>query len=281
MSGNMPESPLRTVLVTNGNLLSLLSLGDFLRKHHDKIAAVVITTRLPSQRSNVGGIFTMWRKSGAAYTRFKLLTNVFLPRRLRRQGLPATVVEFIRHLGSDVPVIKAPDVNAPEIVAQVKSLAPQVLLSFSATTRFSDQLIDTPARLALNAHYALLPGYAGLSPYYWYLHNRERQSGVTLHQIVSRLDAGPIIEQRVFEMKGLHTVMQVLLQQMACVSPLLLRFYDGQTSEANATPQDLSLRSYFRHPTRKQVSEFRANGFRFNAHEDIAALHDRLRTLVT
>jgi methionyl-tRNA formyltransferase len=71
----------------------------------------------------------------------------------------------------------------------------------------------------VNAHYALLPAYAGLSPYFWYLHQRERHCGVTFHQIISKLDAGPIIEQSEFSIEHMRTVMAVLLEQTAQVLP--------------------------------------------------------------
>ncbi|TWT40873.1 Bifunctional polymyxin resistance protein ArnA [Phycisphaerae bacterium RAS1] len=272
---------LRTVLVTNGNLLSLLSLGDFLKAHHRDIAAVFITTRLPSQRSNIIGVWRMFLRSGWAYTKFKLLTNRLLPMRLRGKGLCPTVAEYLRHVGSPAEVIDAADINEPAIVERVRGFAPEILLSFSATTRFQDQLVEVPSRAAVNAHYALLPAYAGLSPYFWYLRNGESESGVTLHQIASRLDAGPIIEQRRFAMAGLRTVLGVLRKQMALVSPMLNRFYAGETSEQGAYPQDLSKRSYFRHPTRADVSALLRQGIQFHDREDLDAVEQAARDLLS
>ena len=270
---------MQTVLITNGNLLSLLSLGDFLRRFHSRIAAVFLTTRLPSQKSNVAGVLSMFRESGFSYTHFKLLTNVLLPRRLRRQGLPTTVPDYLRQLGSAASVIEAPDINSVKVLQSVKRFEPEILLSFSATTRFSDDLVRVPSRVALNAHYALLPAYAGLSPYFWYLHNLEAECGVTLHRIVSRLDAGPIIEQQRFNMRGLTTVFGVLRRQTECISPMLVRFYEGRTSELDAKPQDLNRRTYFRHPTRKHVRQLMNHGHSFHKPEDIDAVKSRLEEL--
>jgi hypothetical protein len=272
---------MRTVLVTNGNLLSLLALGDFLRRHHACIAAVFVTTRLPSQRSNVAGVFSMWRKSGWRYTHFKLLTNLLLPRRLRRRGLPTTVAAYLRQLGARAPVIEVAEINQAQAVDRVRSFAPEILLSFSATSRFEDALLQVPRRAAINAHYALLPAYAGLSPYFWYLRNQEPECGVTLHRIVSKLDAGPIIEQQRFRMSGLTTVLAVALQQTARVSPMLCRYYEGQTSEQNAVEQDLSQRSYFRHPRRADVAALYRNGHRFYAQSDLAQIAMQLEQLAT
>jgi methionyl-tRNA formyltransferase len=270
---------MRTVLITNGNLLSLLALGEFLRRHHHCIAGVFVTTRLPSQRSNVAGVLSMWRRSGWRYTHFKLLTNLLLPRRLGRRGLPTTVAAYLRHLGLAVPVMQVPDINEPEVVDRVRALAPEILLSFSATSRFQDALIEVPSRAALNAHYALLPAYAGLSPYFWYLRNQEPECGVTLHRITARLDAGPIIEQQRFSTAGLRTVLALLREQTARISPMLGRYYAGDTSERGAVPQDLSRRSYFRHPTRADVAALHQAGYCFYDGKDLADIEARLRGL--
>ncbi|MGE0479898.1 MAG: formyltransferase family protein [Phycisphaerae bacterium] len=272
---------MRTVLITNGNLLSLLSLGDWLRRHHAHLAAVLVTTRLPSQKNNVVGVLSMLRASGWGYTHFKLLTNVLLPRKLRRMGLPASVEDYLRRLGSPADIWPTPYVNRPEVVERVRSLKPEILMSFSATTRFKDPLLETPTRAAINTHYALLPAYAGLSPYFWYLRNRERECGVTLHRIVPKLDAGPIIEQQRFSTAGLRTVFAVLREQIARVSPMLNRYYANETSEHNATPQDLSRRSYFGHPTRADVRALRAGGHTFYDRSDLDAVIERLRGLTS
>lgn len=270
---------MRTVIVTNGNMLTLLGLGEFLLQHHHDVVAVFVTTRLPSQKSNVLGVLSMARKSGLRYAHFKLLTNLWMPRRLSRRDVPARVTPFLRRLGSSAACYETTDINQPEMIERVRAYEPEVLLSYSATTRFSDELIQTARRTAINAHYALLPAYAGLSPYFWYLRNRESECGVTLHSIISRLDAGPVIEQRRFPMAGHRTVFSVLLEQAASVAPTLLNFYAGRTSEAAAVPQDLSKRSYFRHPTRADVRALYADGNRFYDASDLQRCEQTLRDL--
>ncbi|UCC29986.1 MAG: hypothetical protein JSU86_17520 [Phycisphaerales bacterium] len=270
---------MRTVLITNGNLLSLLALGEFLCRYHSEIAAVFVTTRLPSQKSNLRGVASMWRRSGYRYTHFKLLTNVLLPRRLRRRGAIPTVVEFLKHLNSQAEFFETADINDCTAIDRVRRFRPEILLSFSATSRFCGELVETPSRVAINVHYALLPNYAGLSPYFWYLRNRESECGVTLHQIISRLDAGPIIEQQRFSMEGLRTVFALVLRQVACVSPLLNRFYSGETSEQNARPQDPAQRTYFKHPTRQDVAELKRRGFGFYDRGDLVNVACRLDEL--
>jgi len=50
----------------------------------------------------------------------------------------------------------------------------------------------------LNLHLAPLPRYRGVSPINWALKQREQLHGVTIHEIVERIDAGPIVSQVMF-----------------------------------------------------------------------------------
>ena len=270
---------MRTVLITNGNLLSLLAIGEFLCNFHRHVAAVFVTTRLPSQKSNVRGVISMLRRSGYRYTHFKLLTNVFLPRRLRRRRSFSGVVEFLRYLQPQGHYFETANINRPDMIDLVGKFEPEILLSFSAASRFCDELVDTPSRVAINVHFALLPAYAGLSPYFWYLRNQETECGVTLHRIASKLDAGPILERQCFSTDGIRTVLALALKQAACVSPMLTRFYEGDTSEKAACQQDLNLRTYFRHPTRRDVGELRSRGLEFYDRADLANISRRVDEL--
>ena len=47
----------------------------------------------------------------------------------------------------------------------------------------------------LNLHNSPLPRYRGVSPINWALKNDEHEHGVTIHEIVPEIDAGPIVAQ--------------------------------------------------------------------------------------
>lgn len=281
MIGKPPTEDLSTVLITNGNLLSMASLGDWLCEYGHCLKAVVITTKLPSTKSNVSGLGHMFMQSGLDYTYFKLNTNRFLPLQFQMRGLPMTIQGLLRRYRLPTEVIFTKNVNDPDVIDRIRSLSPSILLSFSATSRFSRELISVPARVAINVHYALLPEYAGLSPYYWYVHHREQVSGITSHVIHPKLDAGPIIRQDRFDSSGITSVMDLLNRQMELVSPMLCDFYAGKISERDAQPQDLSKRTYYRHPTRAQVQDFNSRGLVFGRAKDYAHLAEVARRLGT
>jgi methionyl-tRNA formyltransferase len=58
----------------------------------------------------------------------------------------------------------------------------------------SQEFIDRFDTL-LNVHNAPLPRYRGVAPINWALKNGERRHGVTIHEIASGIDDGPIVAQ--------------------------------------------------------------------------------------
>jgi len=269
----------RCVLITNGNLASMIALADWLRRYGDKIAKIYVTTRLPSAKGNISGLWTMLRQSGWEYTYMKVWINRLAPALLRRRGLPWSVKEYARRCRLGVPVTDTSSVNTDEVINEIKALRTELLVSFSATERFCDSLVQAPTIGAINVHYGPLPAYAGLSPYFWHLYNREQAFGVTLHRIVSKLDAGPIIEQVMEPIDRATSCLELLLKMAATVSPILDRFFRGQTSFANTREQNLALRSYFRHPTRSQVRQFHSAGYRMLDARSKRLVFQRVREL--
>lgn len=57
------------------------------------------------------------------------------------------------------------------------------------------ELIDLPEKGTLNIHYSLLPRYRGASPVESAILNGDTETGVTIQQMVFKLDAGNIITQ--------------------------------------------------------------------------------------
>lgn len=49
---------------------------------------------------------------------------------------------------------------------------------------------------AWNVHPSLLPRYRGFNPYFWVIANGEAETGITVHGLTDRFDAGPILLQR-------------------------------------------------------------------------------------
>lgn len=251
----------RCVLITNGNLASLIALRDWLDAHGQSIVKVYITYKLPSSKSNLQGLFSLLMTSGWSYTWLKIWVNKIAPLILRVQGKPSSVKNYLQVIAPAVPVELIDSVKAESVLAEIRSLNPDILVSFSATQRFPDSLINIFTSGAINVHYGALPRYAGLSPYFWHLYNNERYYGVTLHRIESKLDAGGVVEQKE-DLINSNDCLSLMIKMASKVSPMLNNFFAGLTSIDELVLQDSSRRTYFGHPTVDQVKEFHSNGFK-------------------
>ncbi len=268
-----------SVLITNGNVPAMISLAPWVDRFGHAIRKVYLTTRLPGEKSNVRGGLDLLRHSGWSYTYFKIWVNKLLPLLLRRQGLPGSVLDYLRMRNLDTPVEEVTSVNAKRVVEEIAGLGAAYLVSNSATQRFKPPLIATPRIGAINMHCSPLPAYAGLSPYFWQLFHGEPMFTVTLHQIAEELDTGAIIDQGSGSLVGVRTALDVFLRMVIAEGPLFVRLFRGETSYANARPQDLATRSYFAHPTRREMRTFRRAGHRMMDRASRRAVIEHVRRI--
>ncbi|GKV93770.1 bifunctional UDP-4-amino-4-deoxy-L-arabinose formyltransferase/UDP-glucuronic acid oxidase ArnA [Pectobacterium aroidearum] len=146
----------------------------------------------------------------------------------------------------DVPVFAPEDVNHPLWVNRIRELAPDVIFSFYYRTLLSDDILQLPSFGAFNLHGSLLPRYRGRAPVNWVLVNGETQTGVTLHKMVSRADAGDIVAQSVVAIDDEDTALTLHGKCRTAAAALLAQQLPLiRSREIMLTPQDESQASYF------------------------------------
>ena len=92
-----------------------------------------------------------------------------------------------------VPVYAPEEVNHPLWIDRIREMKPDVIFSFHYRQMLSDEILACAPVGAFNLHASLLPKYRGRAPLNWVLVNGEEETGVTLHRMVKRADAGAII----------------------------------------------------------------------------------------
>lgn len=155
-----------------------------------------------------------------------------------------SVAELARQHG--LPVHFPKDVNAPEFVATLRGYAPDVIFSFYFRDLLGPQILALPPHGGLNLHGSLLPKYRGRAPVNWVLVNGETETGVTLHYMVQRADAGDIVAQRRVPIAFEDTA-RTLYDKIAVAARQVIRETWPLLREGRAPrwPQDLSQGSYF------------------------------------
>lgn len=95
-----------------------------------------------------------------------------------------------------IPVFAPEDVNHPMWVKRIQDMAPDMIFSFYYRSMIRQPLLDIAPKGAYNLHGALLPKYRGRCPTNWVLLNGEKETGMTLHHMTVRPDAGNIVGQK-------------------------------------------------------------------------------------
>ena len=120
------------------------------------------------------------------------------------------------------------------------------LLSIANLSIVPSRILALPRRGALNFHDGPLPRYAGLHATSWAILNQETSHGVTWHEMREAVDAGDILQQRLFEVapdETAFTLNRKCLEAGIESFEALVRGLDEGTLRPRG--QDPSARTYF------------------------------------
>jgi UDP-4-amino-4-deoxy-L-arabinose formyltransferase/UDP-glucuronic acid dehydrogenase (UDP-4-keto-hexauronic acid decarboxylating) len=131
-------------------------------------------------------------------------------------------------------------------LARLRGLRPDFLFSFYFKHLVGAALLGLPGRGAYNLHGSLLPKFRGRAPINWQLVHGERRSGLTLHEMVPRADAGRIVAQQAVEVDPDQDAFG-LTQQLLGIAPAFLAGAFDALFAGTARPraQDLAQGSVF------------------------------------
>lgn len=99
-------------------------------------------------------------------------------------------------LAAGVRVLRAADINAPDVVDTVRALQPDLLVVVGWTRLLGPELLSVPARGCVGFHASLLPRHRGRAPVNWAILRGETQTGNTMLFLDPGVDTGDIIDQR-------------------------------------------------------------------------------------
>ena len=144
-----------------------------------------------------------------------------------------------------IPVF-SPDRIDEQWTDRVIAMNPAIIYSFFYRNLLPRRLLDSARLGAYNVHGALLPKYRGRASVNWVLVNGETETGVTLHHMVARADAGDIVGQRAVKIDDADTAL-TLYRKLVPIGAELVREFHPLIA-AGCAPrraQDFSAGSYF------------------------------------
>jgi methionyl-tRNA formyltransferase len=89
---------------------------------------------------------------------------------------------------------------------------PDIFFSINYRFIIDNFLINLPRLYALNIHGSLLPKYRGRTPHVWAIINGEKITGITVHKIIEKVDAGDILLQHKIDISDKDTGADILFK---------------------------------------------------------------------
>ncbi len=156
----------------------------------------------------------------------------------------SSVADLAREQGLRVATPASP--GDPEWLVRLSDPRPDFLFSFYYRYLLPDVLLALPACGALNMHGSLLPKYRGRVPVNWALVHGETQTGATLHYMLSKPDAGPVVGRETVAIGINDTALEVSAAVAAAAERLLTRCLPALIAgTAPCEPLDLAAGSYY------------------------------------
>lgn len=98
-------------------------------------------------------------------------------------------------LARGIPVYYPESMKDPHVRDLVSGTSPDFIFSFYFRFMIPPAILELAKEGALNLHGSLLPRYRGRAPVNWVLVNGETETGVSLHYMVAKPDAGDLVDQ--------------------------------------------------------------------------------------
>lgn len=176
-----------------------------------------------------------------------------------------------RELG--ISVRQPESLSAPEELAHVKEIAPGLIVSAAYGRMIPSAFLSAAPEGGINLHPSLLPRWRGAAPIAWALIAGDRETGLTVHRLIDRLDAGEIFARETFPIAP-DDDGQTLAARLAPAGARLLRSVVDEIENGRAAPvpQDDSRAT----PAPKLAKEDGLIDWR----EPAEAIHHRVRGLV-
>lgn len=155
------------------------------------------------------------------------------------------------------------NVNAPDFVEYIKTINPDLIISFSAPQIIKPELLNVPKFGIINVHGAMLPNYRGALPSFWHLFNNEKTAGATVHYMSAAIDDGDIIVQGPVDISDCKTMYDVINRTKEKGGELMVEAIKKiSAGDVSAIPNKTEEGSYFNWPTIEQAKMFRKKGKR-------------------
>lgn len=146
----------------------------------------------------------------------------------------------------NIPCICPRNPNQFGWIEQIKAAGPDFIFSFYYRNILKPSILRLARLGSYGLHGSYLPAYRGRCPENWVLINGETTTGVTLHEMVEKPNAGPIVIQKKVDISSEDTVLTLFHKLQEASDAMLAEILPAMASGAiRKSPMNLLQGSYF------------------------------------
>ena len=119
--------------------------------------------------------------------------------------------------------INPKNINNKRIQLKIRKINPDIMILVGYSQNIlSEETFKIPKFGTINLHASPLPYYRGGSPLNWMIINGEKKIGISIIQVDTGIDTGPILAQKFFKLSPNETINK-LVKRVNKFYPILLR----------------------------------------------------------
>lgn len=262
----MPK--IKIFIITQEELFYLpLGLTKLIEAKKESIAGVTILPRFNKKKSKFKiftELFSLYGFKSFVIQGFELfifkLLNVLMP--IVGPKRFYSVKKIFKHFS--IPIIQTENINDADYIKKLKTAKPDLIISFACPQILKNEILSVPKLGCINVHGSLLPKYRGRNIGFWVLLNQESETGVTVHYMNEKIDAGEIILQKkiqIAEKETIHTLYKKILplEGLALIEAINLIENDA----VNSWTIQIKKEDYFSDASVEDIKKFRKLGKKF------------------
>jgi methionyl-tRNA formyltransferase len=182
---------------------------------------------------------TFERLAASPHEVVALVTQPDKPQGRKGEIIPAAIK--LAAQGHSIRVEQPESIDAPEGLALVRALNPDLLVTAAYGQILSADVLSIPRLGGINLHGSILPRYRGAAPVARAIQNGEAETGVTVIRMTPRVDAGGMLSFARTPIGPDETAGEVEARLAEIGAPLVLEAIDAlNAGTAKLLPQDPS-----------------------------------------
>lgn len=122
-----------------------------------------------------------------------VVTRPDKPKGRSKKLQPSEVKSLIQEKAPLIPIFQPEKASTDSFERELKSLSPDVFVVAAYGEIMKTNILDLPKKMCINVHPSLLPKYRGATPIQTALLNGDHETGVTIMEMVLKMDAGDIL----------------------------------------------------------------------------------------